>query len=338
MLFWGVKPFFPRIKKAIEFTLEYHTKGRVIEYLQAYTRMARGSSSGSYLVDNWEELLYRLHNYMEDEILQTIYTSNQNTQVIMFEELREWIDIDWRLKEKPDSNFFWNVVDEHNEKLNAELEERLQIEVSKFQDTDHYKNFGENQEYEAEVFGKPLWGLVANQSHPISFKEKRINRKYYCNELSTDFLDYYQLDKYNEFVSRIVGNFRGIVQKHLSLFDAGKYVPLQEISTYKENLRLHPPNQKLIETPLSPDKKLVVDLSVPELVALFCMLREMNIIKEPVNTELARFIKANFSTKGSPDISEKTLVNQFSSLDISAIDHWLEQLKQMRIALANLKV
>ncbi len=329
-----MKPVFPRINKAIQFTLEYYSRGQIIEYIEAYAQIAKNGSSYSYKVDNWEELLFDLHDQMEQEILQTIYTSDHNTRVIMFEELREWLEIDWRLKSEPNWIFFWKTVDEHNEKVNSELEQKLEMEVAKFQDTEEYKTLGENEEYEKEVHSSPLWSLGQKT---YSYKTTKINRKYYCNEIHSKFLDYYQVKPYRDFVKKIVGNFRLKIEKHLKLFDEGKYLSLQEIATQKENLRIHPPEQKLIDAPQSFGKKMVMDLSVPQLVALFSMFREMKVINEPVNTELARFIKANFSTKGSVDISEKTLVNLLSSLDVTAIDHWLLEIKNMRIALANLK-
>jgi len=336
-----MKPVFPRINKAIHFTLEYYEPSQVIEYVTAYTAQTMGISGTSYKVDNWEEFLFNLHDEMEAEILQTIYTSNQNTQVIMFEELREWVDVDWRLGEKPNFNFFWKTIDEYNEKVNSEYEAKLEIEVAKFRNTEEFKTIGENVEFEKEVFTSSsnsgnLFGFLM----PTILKqvtETRINRKYYCNNLSANFLDYYQIKTYYDFVLKIVSNFRSKIEKHLRLFDAGKYVTLQDIAIQKENLRLNPPSQKLIDSPTVPHRKLMMDLSVPQLACLFMLLRSLKIINEPLNTELARYVSTNFTTKGSADISEKTLGNQFSSLDTKAIDYWLDLLKQMRIELANLK-
>lgn len=329
-----MKPVFPRINKAIQFTLEYYSKEQIIEYIEAYTQFAKFGSYNSYKVKNWEELLFDLHNQMEQEILQTVYTSDHKTRVIMFEELRDWLEIDWRLKTEPNWSFFWKIVDEHNEKVNSELEQKLEMEVAKFKDTYEYKTLGENEQYEKEIYSSPIWAL-GQKMH--SYKISKINRKYYCNEIQANFLDYYQVKTYRNFVKKIIDNFRLKIEKHLKLFDEGKYLSIQDIAIEKENIRIHPPGQKLIDAPPSPGKKMVVDLSVPQFVALLIMLREMKVINEPVNTELARFIKANFSTKGATDISEKTLVNLMSSLDNGAIDHWLDQLKIMRITLVNLK-
>ncbi len=137
------------------------------------------------------------------------------------------------------------------------------------------------------------------------------------------------LPQYFEIVEKALSNLKRIINKYLNLNDTGK-LPVYEPQSY-----LPQNKQPVIKD--AGNKKLVMDLSVPQLVALFSMFREMKIINEPVNTELARFIKANFSTKGSTDISEKTLVNLLSSLDNAGIDHWLDELKKMRIALTNLK-
>lgn len=328
-----MKPVFPRINKAIEFTLEYHTKGRIIEYLQAYTRIAKGNSSGSYLVDNWENLLYTIQENMEQEIIQTVYTSNQNTQVLMFEELREWIEIDWRLAEEPSSNFIWKVIDDYNEKIDTELNERLEIEVTKFQSTEEYKTLGENEEYEKTTYHRPIWNL--SSKNIIPYTEKIINRKYYCNNLSTDYLDYYQFNKYKELVSRIVNNFRRIVKQHLSLFDAGKYISLSEITILKELIKSNTTNEKLIEAPLQPDKvdtpftsKIDVNLNLEQLLYLFKALHTIGVIKNKNYTEIFDVLSIGFqlaTKKPGENISKSKMANTWNKIEAKHIGYWKDK-------------
>ena len=109
------------------------------------------------------------------------------------------------------------------------------------------------------------------------------------------------LPQYFIIVEKALNNLKRIINKYLNLYDTGNLPVYQPQSYLPQNVQ---PVIKDVDS-----KKMVVDLSVPQLVALFSMLREMGIINEPVNTELARFIRANFSTKGSTDISEKVLIN-----------------------------
>lgn len=331
-----MKPIFVRINKAIQFTIAYYTPHYIHEYMLAYTRMGKGLSSGSYMVDNWEELLYNLHNQMEDEILQTVNTANKNTQVIMFEELREWIEIDWRLKKEPDKDFFLKVSDEYNEKINSELEEKTEIEVQKFRSTYEFKNLGENEEYEKEISRTPLFMSISKYTF-IPYKEKRINRKYYCNELLSEFIDYYQLPKYNDLVSRIINSFRNKVEKHLNLFDAGKYVPSSDITIQKEIIKNDVQEPKLLEATIQKNskggtKKLKVNLSVPQLVWLFKLLYEHNPSFFDVKTkgELYQFISDNFITIGSSEsgISFDSIANMFPNPDKNAGKEWLSVFRQ----------
>lgn len=329
-----MKPVFPRINKAISFTLDYFTEGQIIEYMEAYTRKANGLTPTSYKFSHWEELLFNLHNQMEKEILQTVYTCNKNTQVIMFEELREWVNNDWRISKDFNGGYFWKVVTEHNDRVNIELEEKLEMEVSKHQNTNEYKTLSHNEEYEREVFPSPL--SISNLKSGISYKEKVLFRKYYCNSLPANFLDYYQVVEYKNHVNKIVGNFRSIIEKHLALFDAGKYVTLQEIAHQKEQFLISPPHEKLLLDSPQTSVKLKFNISVPQLVVLFKTLKERGLIEKYSDAELIRFIQANISSKSANEISEKSLQNSFSSLEKTAIDYWLEEIKQLRITLSNL--
>lgn len=98
------------------------------------------------------------------------------------------------------------------------------------------------------------------------------------------------------------------------------------------------PDQALLTEAIERPNKMKLNLSVPQIACLFLMLREMQVIQAAdVNTELAKFIKANFSSKNSPDISLNTLGDQLSNVDAVAINHWLDSIKEIRLALTNLK-
>lgn len=330
-----MRPIFMRINNAVNFTREYYGIGKIKDYLEWYAQKIKNPNWTSYL-DTWSEFIFTLHGYMEDEILQTVHTSNNNTQVYLFEGLRSLINDDWQFAEKINSDHLYAVLLNYNEKKNEEFEETVRQMIIKHQESYNYKNLKDGETY---IEKSPPFlggmGLIFNSINRES-KEKTF-RKILCVDKSPEYVDIFHLPKYIELVQSLITNFRKIVIRHLNLFDAGKYVSATEIVKEKEVLKIEQPEQKLIEPIAESTRKLELNLSVPQLVVLFCLLREMNIINEPVNTELARFIKANFSTKSSVDISEKTLVNQFSSLDGKAINYWLDQLKQMRIGLTNLK-
>lgn len=140
------------------------------------------------------------------------------------------------------------------------------------------------------------------------------------------------LPQYFEVVENAINNLKRIINKYLKLYDANKlpkgyplpdYVPIQDKQFFIEN-----------DHTIS---KIKISISYPQLAALFSAFRELGIISEKGNTELARQIAVAFSTKGTADINVKKLAEQIAKPDAKALDHWLDQLKEIRIALTNLK-
>jgi hypothetical protein len=283
------------------------------------------------MFDNWEDLLYNLHQQMEDEILQTINTANQNTIVIMFEDLREWLTEDSRLQKEPNVPFLIKKVADYNERINNELEQKLDIEVKKFQSTNEFKTIGENVEYEKEVVS--FMGLMSQRYLP--YKVKTINRKYYCNELSADFIDYFQIPKYIDLVKRIVHNFRSKIEKHLALYDAGKYISLAQINIERESIKNIPNSDRLIEIPMPPDEiigslahKIDVDLNLEQLLYLFKALHIIGVVKNKYYTEIFDVLSEGFqlaSKKPGENISKAKMANAWNKIDAKFIGYWKDK-------------
>lgn len=94
----------------------------------------------------------------------------------------------------------------------------------------------------------------------------------------------------------------------------------EQINFYKANFsinisQLQPTNIGKIQT----------NLSVKELAFLFKMLCVEKIIIPENQTELFKFIAANFSTKGKDDLSWKSVKNNFLSSDFKTADDWIEK-------------
>ncbi len=142
-------------------------------------------------------------------------------------------------------------------------------------------------------------------------------------------------------------SFRDNTSLYTKLYQEGKHVPKDRIlilqNEFKHDINNEPkelpssPEQKLLEEAMERPDKLLLNLSVPQIACLFLVFREMGIINENVNTELAKFIKATFSSKNSADISLNTMGDQLSNVDSTAVTHWLDSVKDFRLALTTLR-
>jgi len=68
--------------------------------------------------------------------------------------------------------------------------------------------------------------------------------------------------------------------------------------------------------------KLETDLSVPELLLLFKLLRDSKVLAHIKIKDLVPAISTVFTTKQSDDISIKRMVNEFNSYDELAVNNW----------------
>jgi hypothetical protein len=318
------RPVFTRINNAINFTREYFHENKLKEYLLWFVAKARNPKYSSYL-DDWDDFILKLHNYMEDEIIQTVNTCNNNTQVYLFEELRRLINEDWQFSENINENHLENLAYNYNDKLNTELELKVEDAVQIFRSNPIFLSLGQNEEYEEEVLASPM-SLFLGRGHIFPSKRKVINRKYYCIEFDTEFLDYYQLPKYIKLLEGLVSNFRKIVSRHLILYDSGKYVSSRDVIIERKQLADNP-EPKLLSDGRDKGVKQKINLSISakQLLSLFQILIKEGIVTEPeVLKEFHEVIAASFSTGRTSELSVDKLQKLWSEIkqEPELLDQW----------------
>jgi len=319
---------FTRINDAIHFTKEYYYPDRIKDYLLWF---ARGEYEGTYL-HKWDEFVLKVHQYMEDEILQTVFTANNITKVLMFEELRRWITEDWRFKDV-NENYFWKWAIEHNDKLHEDLKISVAEQETTFLANPNLKKYGQNEEYEIEV--KNYFAMLMPGSSLLNYKRKVFNRWFYCIEDTPEYIEYFFIPKYIAMVRKVVNSFKSIVNRHLALHDAGKYQTAHEITiTQAANFEIEQP-KLLHQLPESEPKKLQANLTGEQLLYLFKKFFELGIIEPESQKEVCEFISNNFYAnskgKSQTNISADRLTKIWNTLDAKIAGDW----KDKFIALMN---
>lgn len=288
-------------------------------------RFASKSTSGS--IDDWEEIILGLHNNMEDEILQTIHTTNQNTLVYFFENLKEWL-LDRRIS-NVNKEIIINTINQYNDKTYEEFSIRIEKKVEEYQKDPNFIR-EHLEEYEVEFKGSP--GLFGGHILPKP-TYKKVNYKYYCILESPELIDTAYLNEYLQLVNRLIHNFKRIVNKYVSQYDTGKIVPNSSIILEKTRLRNSPEPKALPEPFKDTSSKLKVNLSVKQVAYLFKLLLELkpDIFDIQSKAELYRFISANFITKGTEEksISTNSLNNLFSNPEKDTAKFWVALLRKM---------
>lgn len=311
-------PNFPETNEALYHTLYYFKIGRIAMQIK---KMAGGLNLSH--LDSYHEVALRSHKDMENEINQNAIGSIDFIKQSLFEYLRSWLN-SWQFNPGFEGSIEW-LIDQENENELARYKAEIENDEIEYKKTIP-EGIEEGQEY--EVHFKPYYDIFIKAMRPAR-TEILVNK--FITTKKPDLIDKAHLPEYLLLVQNLIDSFRRHSEKYVTNFFAGKYPTTGHITIPPKLPKELPPSNTV------PGNKLALNLSVPQVVCLFMALREMGIINEPVNTELARFIRANFTTKLSPDISEKAMANQFSSIDSKAIEFWLDSVKQLRIALVNLK-
>lgn len=310
-----MNPEFPRISQAIKYTLEFYNIWKIKEYINWLS-----NPSKHYPVNDWADTVIYLHNKMEDEINQTIHTTNANTQNFLFESLKEWLE-DYRIK-PIEPEIFLKLIDEYNKKTYEDFELLIETAVEKFRQSPNF--YREHlEEYEVESKTNTLLG---GGYFPFR-KSKEKNYKFYCITESPDLIDLAYFNEYLVIVNKVTGNFRRVISKYVKLYDAGK---IFENSSSQISFGKLPNTYPPLLEESKEKKKLKVSLTVSQLAVLFKLLNDTKVIQNSSNTEICQFISSNFETKASYDISTKNLMNNFSNPDKISASHLSNLLKSMK--------
>lgn len=306
---------FHRITSAINYTMEFYE----IEKIKDHMFIFAGKDANLKYKIEWYEFVFEAHNRMESEILQIINTCNHNTHVFLFENLKDWLN-DPRVASINPLTIL-SEIDRYNHRINQEFEIYVQQEVDKFIQRPEFK-MDDGYEYEEEssfLFTK--------------YKTKVINRKYYCILREPEFIDRYYLPDYLNMLTKLISNFKRIISKYVKLYDEGK-IKSHDVVYFQSTHLINPSNeQPKLELPEAAPKKMKVNISVPQLAYLFCMLNELNpdIFDIRTKTELYKFVTDNFVTKATQKdgISMDSFKNAFTDPDKKTVEFWIEKLKKM---------
>lgn len=304
-----MRPVFPRINTAINYSLEYYGIGQIAKHLFHFDGTEINYPNRKDL-DSWLEIILEMHDRVEDEILQTIHTCNNATQVYLFENLKLWAT-DIRLSFVNES-LILEEIEKYNSKTYADFLIKIEDDVQKFRNS---PNFYREHKEEYEVT-RSNWFPIVNSFNLNHFTTKEINYKYYCIEEKPKLLDVSYLKDYYPYIAKIVEKFTRIINTYISQYEDGKLVPKSEIASSKQYL-IENDEQKTLPEPPTEQKKLKVNISVPELAYLFKMLNEAKpeIFSVDSKAELYRFISANFSTKATENISVNSIANNYTTPD-----------------------
>lgn len=319
-----MQPTFTRFNNAIRYTLEYYDIRLIKDYFMLFAGAT--TSQGEQGLKEWYDLILTLHTKMEDEINQVIFTTNSNTQVEFFELLKAWL-LDPRIYQI-NVDLILQTINTYNDRVTLEFENKVQKNAEEH--VIKSAKYAHLEEYEEEVRLGSFFALMNKyDGPPITVKEKRINYRYYCADITHEILDASFIDKYRPIIGGILRNFNNILVKYVQRYESNKIFPNATLIASEAQNR----NSKyLLEDMVKPAApKLKTTLSVTQLAYLFKMLLETKQITVNTNAELFRFISKNFSTKGKPegDISTDALNNKFNSPDNDTIKYWIDELLKM---------
>jgi len=182
--------------------------------------------SDNYFLGQVRSYKNNIPNY-ENELLQIINTTNQESIDTYFAELKdniEYIQMEIELKEinakvdrwNQESMIVFNENVERNSKVYFESEDRKR---------------GHLEEYEAVDYG----GILGLTFHKNPIRIKKINYNYYCVEEQPGLIDESFCDDYQKFVSDLADSIIEFANFYLSKYNAGDIK-----SNYKESQLFEP--------------------------------------------------------------------------------------------------
>lgn len=320
-----MQPEFYRIADAITYTMEFYKIDKIKEYIKVFANKDQNSRSKI----EWYDLMFVLHNRMEDEILQTINTCNHNTIAYLFNTLKEWLTDERILR--VNSLLIIPEIDQYNKITLAEFESKVVLQVEHFQATPEFSQYKHLQEYITDKPDRTLQLIFGNN---FNQSRKVINYKYYCIDESPELIDTMYVDDYIQLLDKLVTNLRNILSKYIGMYDKGEIKAFDTISVIHHSDQL---NQPILNLPQPENKKLKLNLTVEQVALLFKLLKDNNYILARYATDVQRFIRANITTAGTEDeISEKYLANVYSSPDRKTADFLRDVLRKLITDLGNI--
>ena len=316
-----MQPIFWRINTAINLTLEYYEIERIKDWMLRFAK-AELITTTPHILDEWLNLLPVIYKRMEEEINQTIHTTNDNTKIDLFENLKEWLT-DYRI-EDVNEELIKNKIELYNEKELELFQKEIDKKDEEFKQHPNYK-MEHLEEYEVDTFYS--YSLIPTYMDIPTGKKTEIYYKFYSVTEKAQVIDTAYLPNYFVVVKQVLEDFKRIVNKYVTRYNEGKIVSISQIVIEKNNL-LGYNKPKLLEPKKEKHRKIKVNLTIPQLAYLFKLLHRLNIISVDEFKEIHEFIANNFevqSKKKGEIISTGKIARLWSNFDIADINFWKDK-------------
>lgn len=215
-----MKPFFPRVNYGINSALGFYKIDCIVDFFDLWS--GKQDWWSIYATDAIKDA-ERAFNAMADEISQTIHTCNENTQVELFEWLKDWMG-DYRIASVAEELIIEEVALE-NAKRMKQFNEKVAEEQAKFHESPKRK-LKHKEEYIDEqipLLYSSIEPWMYRMIYPNS--EKKINYNFYCVKEEPGLLPESLLPKYFVLVDDIIRKFRNAAAPYIKRYDAGSIVP-----------------------------------------------------------------------------------------------------------------
>lgn len=155
----------------------------------------------------------------ENEILQIINTTSQETIDFFFDELYDNLAY---LKEQSTLDSIISKVKEWNSSSLDSFNKKIEVETDNYFKSDNRKrkHLEEYEEYEFTGFG--LGSYYGIGTTPTSSKVKKINYNFYCIESEPDLLDISFCEQYHKFINDLKVPYLDIVKKYFIPYEKGE--------------------------------------------------------------------------------------------------------------------
>lgn len=290
-----MKPNFPLKNLAINELIEFRSAAFIFEYTQA---IAGKSFGGDEIVNDKLDFIHTVIKRMADEINQTIFTSNDNTKIALFEELKKNIS---------DHGLF--VVDtkeilltchEWNSEKNKEFEKKIDENT-----VEYFSNPAVNEHGHLEVYTRKnrtpsflRFGRAAQKDY-LTFT----NYKFYTIEEEPGLIDYAYVNAYVSKLHEVTSDLKNTIEPLIKRYDDGKIVlqsqnPTTTFDTWVTWLK----NNKVIAGVL---------ILVAVLTALFTLINQLSEASKSIEQGKNLFIADSVSTQKPFIGGESEVKNEF---------------------------
>lgn len=314
---------FFRCNWALSRTVKYYEIGLIYTHMRIFA----GKDPNGRTHEEMYKLMFTSYENMEVEINHVIHECKDNTRVLFFENLKDWLNYD--LISQTNRRVLEDAVEKYNNEQYEQLEFAVNEKVKIMKNHPAYEKYEHNQEYPAtRTKIVHLDGSIWN-TKKVDETYTETNRKFYSIVEKIDVLDWAYFDAYVDKVDKLLNVVRGILTKYVKLYDEGKII-LNQQKVIEIKALENKPHQQLLDTPTQQPKKLKTALTAGQIMYLFQTLESIGAFEKGISkVDMCRFIAANLSTEFYEDLSADNLAKKWSSINPNDIAFWYDKFPDM---------